>query len=34
LQKMAEGTKHTLNQAHVTRWLIEVAWYCWCQNKP
>jgi len=28
LQKIAEGTKHTLNQACVARWQIDVAWCC------
>jgi len=28
LQKIAEGTKHTLIQAVVARWLTDMAWCC------
>ena len=28
LQKIAEGTKHTLIQARLARWLIDMAWCC------
>jgi len=33
LQKIAEGTKHTLIQAVVAQWLTDLAWCCSCQNK-
>ena len=32
-KKIAESTKHTLIQARLARWLIDMAWCCQRQNK-